>query len=69
MMKAALSCVDPLETEAYAFSSFSGHARNNKEFREDLVRCHALLVGSGFTTRVNTLSAFTEANRMVRHFD
>ena len=67
LVKAASSCVDELETLAYEFSSFNGHIGGNKEFREDLIRCHALLLGSEFTTRVNTLPAFTEANRMVRY--
>ena len=65
LQKAALSCVDSLELNSYEFSSFSGNSGGSKEFKEDLIRCHALLVGSEFTIRVNTLPSFTEANRMV----
>ena len=65
LQRAALSCVDSLELRSYEFSSFSGHLGGSKEFKEDLIRCHALLVRSEFTIRVNTLPSFMEANRMV----
>ncbi len=40
----------------------SSYCSNN---RDDLIRCHAVLEDSGYTSRINTLSAYTEANRMI----
>ena len=57
--------MDSLEQQAYGLSSFAGYSGGSDPLTQDLIRCHALIVDQGITTRVNTLSTFTEANRMV----
>ena len=66
MRTAALSCIDSLEELALTMSSYSGLRGRKDAMTNQLVRCHAVLVQHELCTRVNTVPAFVEVNRMVR---
>lgn len=64
---AASSCVDESEQLVYEMSSFAGYHGNSQVFTNQLIRCHALVVGEAgeVCVRANTLPSYTEVNRLV----
>ena len=66
IQSAAQASLDTLEQQIYSMSSFSGVHRESDAFTCQLVNCHAVVNDSEeLCTRVNTVPAYLDINRMV----
>lgn len=60
------SCVDKTEQLALQMSSFAGYSGHSETLTVPLLACHALEVSGQLCLRVNSISSYIEANRVVR---
>ena len=63
MQSAAGAYTDEVEEKAYRMSSHAG----SEQWGCETIRCHAFVVEDQLCTRVNTIQAFQEANRLIPH--
>lgn len=60
------SCVDKTEQLALRLSSFAGYSGHSDALTMPLLACHALEVAGKLCLRVNSVSSYMEAHKMVR---
>lgn len=60
------SCVDETEQLALQLSSFAGYSGCSDALTEPLLACHALEVSGQLCLRVNSISSYMEAHKVVR---
>ncbi len=63
MTVAASAYVDEVQEKAFELSSCG----NGEDWWHQIMRCHACVVESPVCVRVNTISSFQEANRLIPH--
>lgn len=63
MQAAANAYQDKVQEKAFKMSS----CNNDEDWWYQTMRCHAYVADSPLCVRVNTISAFQEANRLIPH--